>query len=97
MLRPGDLVPVRFLLDTTAAGFYVPVDAITLIENRHVVFAVEEGKARRKEVTVHDTYGEFRRIEGAGLQPDLPIIVGGVHYVSDGQPVSIVRQESLTR
>ncbi len=97
LLRPGDLVPVRFFLDTTAAGFYVPVDAITLIENRHVVFAVEEGKARRKEVTVHDTYGEFRRIEGAGLQPDLPIIVGGVHYVSDGQPVSIVRQESLTR
>ncbi len=95
LLRPGDLVPVRFLLHATPKGFYVPVDAITMFDNKHVVFVVEDSKARMKEVTVHEPYYELRRIEGEYIGPGSQVIVSGVHYVSDGQPVTIVGQESL--
>ena len=93
LFRPGDLVPVRFVLGTVPLGFYVPVDAITLIDRQHVVFAVVDGKAQPFPVTVHEIFRELRRIEGNRLESGLQIIVGGMHFVSDGPPVSIVRQE----
>ena len=96
LFRPGDLVPVKFAVNATPLGYYVPVDAITLDGERHVVFVVEEGKARRVSVTVHDSFEELRRIEGDGLKPGLQIIVVGVHYVSDGELVSITGRESLS-
>ena len=95
LLRPGDLIPVHFLLDAIPKGLYAPVDAITIIGNRHVVYVVETSKARRKEVTVHETYHELRRISGKSLGPGTQIIVGGVHYISDGQPITIVGHEKL--
>ncbi len=96
LLRPGDILPVRLFLNMTPRGFYVPVDAITVIDGNHVVFEAGDGKARIIPVTVHDTYQELRRIESNQLRPGIPIIVGGVRFVSDGQPVSIVGEESLS-
>jgi RND family efflux transporter MFP subunit len=95
LLRPGDLVPVRFLLHATSRGLYVPVNAITMVDGKHVVFVVENKKAHERQITVHETFREFRRIEGEGIQPGTQVIVSGVHYVSDGQPVTIVGDESL--
>ena len=96
LLRPGDIVPVRFVLNMTPRGFYVPVDAITVIDRNHVVFEAGEGKARTIPVTVHDTYQELRRIESVQLRPGIPIIVGGVRFLSAGQPISIVGEERLS-
>jgi RND family efflux transporter MFP subunit len=95
LLRPGDLVPVRFLLHATSQGLYVPVDAITMMDGKHVVFVVEDKKARKREIAVNETFRELRRIEGEGIRPGTQVIVSGVHYVSDGQPVTIVGDESL--
>jgi RND family efflux transporter MFP subunit len=95
LLRPGDLVPVRFLLHATSRGLYVPVNAITMVDGKHVVFVVEDKKARERQITVHDMFRELRRIEGEGIQPGTQVIVSGMHYVSDGQPVTIVGDESL--
>ncbi len=97
LLRPGDLVPVQFLLHATPKGLYVPVDAITTIDGKYVVFAVEENIARPKNVSVHEIYHELRRIEGDGIVSGVSIIVSGVHYVSDDQPVTIVGEETLPR
>jgi len=95
LFRPGDIVPVRFVLNMTTRGFYVPVDAITVIDGNHVVFGAEDSKAHTIPVTVHDTYQELRRIESDQLGPGIPIIVGGVRFLSDGQPVSIIGEESF--
>lgn len=92
MLRPGDLVPVHFISETTPKGFYVPVDAITKIDGRPLVFVAEMNKATLREVSVHESYGEMRRIEGEGIGSGSQVIVSGVHYVSDGQPIRIVKQ-----
>lgn len=92
LLRPGDLVPVRFLLDATPRGFYVPVDAITMIDGKHSVFVVEDGKARWRAISVHESYQELRRIEGEGILTGTEVITGGLHYVSDGDRVRIVER-----
>ncbi len=96
LLRPGDLVPVRFQMDATPKGFYAPMNAITVIDNQHVVFLVENDQARLTKVTVHETHHELRRIEGNGIKAGSQVIISGVHYVSDGQPLSIVGHENLT-
>ena len=93
LLRPGDLVPVRFLLDATPRGFYVPVDAITTVDDRQAVFVVAAGVARLRIVTVHESYQELRRIQGEGIGTGTRVITGGMHFVSDGEAVRIVEVE----
>jgi RND family efflux transporter MFP subunit len=89
LLRPGDLVPVRFDLSRTTTGFYAPGKAITLLGGELNVFRVEAGIARATRITLHETAEEQRRIEGEGLSPGTQLVVGGVHYISEGQPVSV--------
>jgi RND family efflux transporter MFP subunit len=89
LLRPRDLVPVQFSLTNSTPGFYVPVGAITLVGEAETVMVVEDGMARARAVTGYETIEEFRRIEGEGISNGTQVIVGGVHYVSDGQPVTV--------
>ena len=92
LLRPNDLVPVQFFLWTTPRGIYVPVSAITLDGEKFAVFIVDDGKAIMKSVDVFETFNDLRRIEGEGIDAGSKLVVGGVHYISDGQPVTIVEQ-----
>ena len=94
LLRPGDLVPVNFLLDSTPLGFYVPIDAIVTHGQDRAVFVAVDGVARLRKVNVYETYAELRRIDGEGIDAGTKVINRGVHYVSDGQPVSIVGPET---
>jgi multidrug efflux pump subunit AcrA (membrane-fusion protein) len=96
LLRPGDLVPVSILLETTPRGFYVPVSSIVTRGGSRSVFIADDGVARLRNVAVHETYGELRRIEGDGIEAGTKIIVRGVHYVSDGQPISVMAGEKET-
>lgn len=87
--RPGDLIPVQFALSATTPGFYVPNRAITLVGDSEVVFVVENGIAKARLVSVHETFEESRRIEGEGITTGAKVIVGGLHYISQDQPVTI--------
>lgn len=89
LLRPRDMIPVQFSLSTTTPGFYVPNHAITLLGDNEVVYVVENGVATARAVSVHDSFEELRRIAGEGITSGAKVIVGGVHYVSDGQPVTV--------
>ena len=95
LLRPRDLVPVKFTLSPSPPGFYVPINAITLSDNGEAVFVVENGRAVERPVSVRETFEELRRIEGEGIAQGVLVIVGGVHYVSDNQPVTIVGSEAV--
>ncbi len=95
LLRPGDLVPVHFTLGVAPRGFYVPVEAITKVGGAHAVFVAEDGIARLRKVAVKETFRDLRRIEGDGIAPGVALILGGVHYVSDGQAITIVEAERL--
>ena len=89
LLRPRDLIPVQFSLSRTEPGFYVPNRAITLVGNSEVILVVEDGIAKARPVSVHESFENLRRIEGEGIISGTNVVVRGVHYVSDGQPVTV--------
>jgi len=91
LFRPGSLVPVRFQLESAPRGFYVPVGVITEVAGTPAVYLLENDQAQAHAVTVHEVHGELRRIAGAGITIGAQLIVRGVHYVSDGQPVTVRR------
>ena len=67
----------------------MPNRAISLLSDSEVVYVVEEGVAAARRVSVHESFEELRRIEGDEITGGAKVIVGGVHYVSDGQPVTV--------
>lgn len=89
LLRPRDLIPVQFSLSTMTPGFYVPNRAISLVGDDEIVYVVEDGVATARLISVHDSFEELRRIEGEGILSGANVVVGGVHYISDGQPVTV--------
>ena len=77
LFRPGDLVPVEFILPGPPAGFYVPIRAIVSVASRPAVFLVEGDRAKLVDVSVHQTYEELQRITGEGVVDGARVIVGG--------------------
>ena len=70
----------------------MPNRAITLIGDSEVVYVVEDGVAKARTVTVHESVEEYRRIDGEGIASGANVVVGGIHYVSDGQPVTVTEK-----
>jgi len=93
LIRPGDLIPVVLPLLTGPPGFYVPVDAVRAINDQTYVFAIENGRARRIEVTPHESQGDARRITGE-IKAGMQVAVKGVHLLDDGDKVAVVGKES---
>ncbi|MGF1741422.1 efflux RND transporter periplasmic adaptor subunit [Vibrio profundum] len=104
LFRPRGLVSVRFSYGEPQKGLYVPNHAIININETPHVYRVENGKAVATPVSLFDRIGESQRIEGVkeeveveveregngeGLVAGHKIIVGGVHYISNNQPVTV--------
>ena len=87
---------MRFSSSPASIGFYVPNTAITLFGDNPAVYRVEDGIARATPVALLDAVDERRRIEGVGISAGVRIVVGGVHYISEGQPVSVSEVVELT-
>lgn len=91
LLRPGELVPVHLDLDARTRGYYVPVEAIRHREGRHSVFVVDEQDViRQVEVSVHESTGRTRRIEGEALSDGTRVVTKGRHYVVEGAKVRVM-------
>ncbi|WP_231753152.1 efflux RND transporter periplasmic adaptor subunit [Rosistilla carotiformis] len=99
MLRPGDLVTVDLSSNVIEPGFYVPIDAIYEESGETSLFVYEEGVARKLPVQVVPAEnldaGSLMEIRAAELTDGLQVIVGGVHYLRDGQAVRVIGQQSL--
>jgi multidrug efflux pump subunit AcrA (membrane-fusion protein) len=94
MLRPGDLVYVDLSASDAANGFYVPMEAIYRDSSRASLFVVRNGRAKKLPVQMvaSDDLNEGSMIEvrSPELTEGMQVIVGGVHYLLDGQAVRIV-------
>ncbi|MCZ6774489.1 MAG: HlyD family efflux transporter periplasmic adaptor subunit [Proteobacteria bacterium] len=89
LFRPRDLIPVEFELADAPKGLYVPRRALVESDDGPALLVVENGIATTRPVTVHETFENLQRVEGEQLSTGTRVIVGGVHYVSDGQPVTV--------
>ena len=99
LLRPGDLAGVDLSAGRLPAGFYVPIDAISEQSGRYHVFVVDGSaggsKARRVEVSVSNGPNTHKRIQAVGDQPlteGMQIVLGGVHYLVDGEAVNVAAE-----
>ncbi|WP_149494698.1 HlyD family efflux transporter periplasmic adaptor subunit [Roseiconus lacunae] len=100
MLRPGDLANASLSDGKPKLGYYIPVEAIYQESGRTYVFVVEDGRAKKTEVRTElpdnlDT-GSLVLIESTD-QGDFPdgtqIVVGGVHFLMDGERVNVITSE----
>lgn len=99
LLRPGDLAGVDLSAGRLPGGFYVPIDAINEQSGRHYIFVVDgstgSSKARRVGVSISDGPNTHKRIEAIGDQPlteGMQIVLGGVHYLVDGEAVNVAAE-----
>ncbi|MCA9054492.1 MAG: HlyD family efflux transporter periplasmic adaptor subunit [Planctomycetaceae bacterium] len=107
--RPGDVVEVDLADSRVTEGLYVPMNAIVLgpagAEEGYVV-SVEDaapgalGKARRVPVRVSadESVGSLRKVipvDDSVLAEGVPIVIGGAHYLRDGDRLRIVNTLAL--
>lgn len=99
LLRPGDLVGVDLSEEPLPSGFYVPMDAIAESSGKKFVFVVTGvdavGKVRRVEVTEFEgpnTQKRIEPVEGQTLSDGDRIVLGGVHYLTDGEAVNVASE-----
>jgi len=95
-MRPGQLVPVLLAPEAPAPGLYVPMDAVLPIdESRGVLFLEVDGTARRVEVRLLGHVRAFFRVEGEGLAAGARVITDYIHFLQDGERVSVTRTREL--
>lgn len=103
LLRPGDLVTVDLSETATTAGYYVPMEAIYEESGNAYVFVADEtdgaAAVRRVSVDVVPTNGlgsgTVRQISAQSegdLKDGLQIVVGGVHFLHDGDRVRVTER-----
>jgi multidrug efflux pump subunit AcrA (membrane-fusion protein) len=98
LLRPGDLVRVELDESKHSPGLYVPIGAISERSGQHFVFLVDATEAgstvRQVEVTVSNGPDTLKRITARDDETRLTsgsrIVLGGVHYLTDGERVNVV-------
>lgn len=102
-LRPGELVKVELNNQAANLGLYVPIRAIRYESSQTFVFTVvDEGNSTRaQKVEVRLLSGDPTQQSGQQLMQieslgetsldGQQIIVGGVHYIEDGEPVRVAR------
>jgi multidrug efflux pump subunit AcrA (membrane-fusion protein) len=100
VIRPGDMVDVEFLHEKTEPALYVPMQAVLPSESgKGSVFVVEQQQARKIEVLLGRREGELQAIEASQpenqdrIAPGTQLIVHGVQYLIDGEPVRIIEGE----
>ncbi|MEM9065190.1 MAG: HlyD family efflux transporter periplasmic adaptor subunit [Planctomycetota bacterium] len=87
--RAGDIVRVGLDAALPAEGFWVPNTSVIQRTGDTFVFTVEDGKAREVQVDVMGSTGGLRRIASPVLRDGTSLVTSGMHYLSDGESVTI--------
>lgn len=91
LLLPGMFARVDIVKRTAASAISVPVYAVISQRDKRLVYVVEDGVARSREVTTGILEGW--RIEiTSGLMPDDRVIIVGHRSVGDGQEVNVIAE-----
>jgi membrane fusion protein (multidrug efflux system) len=87
LLKPGMFIEARLATETRAGAIVVPEDAIQPMRSANVVWAVVDGKASRRVVTLGVRSAGVVEIL-SGVQAGETVVVGGVERMGEGLPVA---------
>ncbi len=88
-LLPGMAISANLQLSANTEGFVVSRDALTRKQDKWLVFAVEDGKAKQMEVEMVADMGQQVAISGADLQPGQKIVLRGGDGLKDKAEVKV--------
>ncbi len=89
-LIPGMFARVRLILEEIPDQIVVPQSAVFTQGEKHFVFAVEDGKTRRIEISIGHSAERLVQVLG-GLSGDERIIAENADQFRDNQPVMVVQ------
>lgn len=91
-IKPGMTVKINLVTGTLQNVIAVPVDAVIDKDGQHIVYIVEDSKA--KEVYVETGVSNDSQVEiTKGLEVGQSIVVEGNRLLSDGQQVKVVTKQ----
>ncbi|HHP7233753.1 MAG TPA: efflux RND transporter periplasmic adaptor subunit [Desulfobacterales bacterium] len=88
LLRPGGFANVELILQVRKQARVLPEEALVPTRSGYIVFVVQEGKARRREVTIGLRRPGIVEIR-SGLQSGETVIRSGHISVSDGDRIEV--------
>ncbi|AFM39882.1 RND family efflux transporter, MFP subunit [Desulfosporosinus acidiphilus SJ4] len=87
-LKPGVSAKVRFIDNTKAPSFVIPVSLINGQDGNYYVFINENGIARKRTVTIGNLFSNQAEIK-TGLQGNEAIISTNLNVLQDGDSVTV--------
>ena len=87
LLKPGMFIEARLATATRANAIVVPEDAVQPLRSANVVWAVVDGKANRRVVTLGVRSAGVVEIV-SGVQAGEVVVVGGLERMGEGAPVA---------
>lgn len=103
MLRPGDLVNVDLTGEKASPGFYVPLQALYQDSGTTSLFIADNvsannGTAKKIEVQAQVPEnldaGSMIEVQSEQLTEGMQVVLGGVHYLNDGEPITIIESQT---
>ena len=86
-LRPGMFIEARLATATRANAIVVPEDAVQPMRSANVIWAVVDGKASRRVVTLGVRSAGVVEVI-SGVQAGEAVVVGGLERMGEGMPVA---------
>ena len=87
VLKPGMFVEARLATSTRANAIVVPEDAVQPLRSANIVWAVVDGKASRRVVTLGVRSAGLVEVLN-GVQAGETVVVGGLERMGEGMPVA---------
>jgi len=88
LFRPGGFVDVKLPVESASGALVVPRQAICLSEGRHAVFVYQQGRVRKRDVTVGIS-SEDECVIVRGLSGGEQVVVGNASLLADGMQVRL--------
>lgn len=94
-LRPGMFVEASVATTTRAGAVVIPEDAVQPQRTTNVVWAVVDGKAARREVTLGARSAGYVEVL-SGVEAGAVVVIGGLDKMMEGMPVAGQPRATMT-
>ncbi|MCY6485236.1 efflux RND transporter periplasmic adaptor subunit [Clostridium aestuarii] len=92
-IKPGMFAKVQFNADAKKDVLLIKSEAVTVNNEKKVIYVINNGKAEEKEVEVGLDNGQYVEIK-SGIQAGDVIIVKGQNYVENNSKIKVIKDDN---